>query len=63
MNEQARKPVPLVKAYDPPPEPPDVAELPERRVDDGELRAEKALAVELARDAREVVSCGEEIRR
>ena len=38
-----------------------MADFPERRIDDGELRAEQALAVEAARDVREVVPGGDEI--
>ena len=42
-------------------EPADVADLPERRVDDGELRPEQALAVEPGRDVSEVIPVRDEI--
>ena len=42
-------------------EPADVADFPERRIDDRELRPEQALAVEAGGDAREVIACRDEI--
>ena len=42
-------------------EPADVADFPERRIDDRELRPEEALAVERRADAREVIPGREQI--
>ena len=42
-------------------EPADMADFPERRIDDVELGAEQPLALERVRDAREVVAARDEI--